>query len=61
MFLITNMNYLQRKLEDRTNFIEKELAMYLIYKLSSSIIKYQEIANKLPELLAKYILPEFTT
>ena len=38
-FFFQNMNYIQGKLEDQTNPIEKELAMYLICQLRTPITR----------------------
>lgn len=54
------MNYLQGKLENLANPVEKELAMYLICQLRSPITRCKQVKKILPHLIAKYVIPEFT-
>jgi hypothetical protein len=52
------MNYLQSKLEAGA-MIDKELAMYLICELRSTISKCKPVKSMLPMLITKYVIPEF--
>lgn len=53
------MNYIQSKLEDNTNPLEKELAMYLICQLRTPISRCKQVKKILPTLISKYVIPEF--
>lgn len=53
------MAYLKSKLQG-TNLLEKEMAMYLICELRSSIKNSEEVKKMLPALVSQYIVPEFT-
>lgn len=58
-FFYHNMNYLQGKLQGGDQ-VEKELAMYLICQMRSSITKSKQVKQMLPALIAQYVIPEFT-
>jgi hypothetical protein len=53
------MEYLRNKLSS-DNLLEREMAMYLVCKLRSTIIRIPIVKNILPQLIATYIIPEFS-
>jgi len=59
IFFFQNMNYIQSKLEESGNPLDKELAMYLICQLRTPISRCKQVKKILPTLIAKYVIPEF--
>jgi hypothetical protein len=57
--MLESMEYLRNKLSS-DNLLDREMAMYLVCKLRSTIIKIPMIKSIMPQLIASYIIPEFS-
>lgn len=57
--LFTSMDYLKSKLNNNSNLLEKEMAMYVLCQMWTTLFKVKAVKQALPLLIDSYIIPEF--
>lgn len=57
-YLYRSMEYLRERLNSG-NLLEVEMAMYILCQLASILRKVEQIKSLMPNLIEKYVIPEF--